>query len=92
MDARPWYTDSPTYSFYASPSWYYLSVPNPTGLSRNGNDIRNYYTARHSDTGKRGDVGITVSGTDISNYFQPGANGNDSGFRSGDNSLGSLFG
>lgn len=91
MDARPWYGDSPTYSFYAAQPWSYVSVPNPTGLRRDGTDIRNYYEHRHSNTGKRADVGIRYGGTDISNYFQPGANGYDSGFRSGGSSLGSLF-
>jgi hypothetical protein len=87
MDARPWYTDSPTYSFYVSPSWYYVGVPNPLGFS----NVREHYEARHSNTGKRGDVGLLYGGTDISEYFQPGGNGYDSGFRSGGNSLGSLF-
>lgn len=72
-------------------TWTYVAVPNPTGLRRDGTDIRNYYEHRHSDTGKRADVGIRYGGTDISNYFQPGANGYDSGFRSGGSSLGSLF-
>ena len=73
-------------------SWYYLSVPNPTGFYNNGTDIRNYYTARHSDTGARADTGFRRGSTDISQYFQPGANGTNSGFRSGSSSLGSLFG
>jgi hypothetical protein len=72
-------------------SWAYVAVPNPLGLTRNGVDIRNLYEHRHDDTAKRADVGIRSNGVDISNYFQPGANGYDSGFRSGGNSLGSLF-
>ena len=72
-------------------TWYYLSVPDPTGFYRNGTDIRNYYTARHSDTGARGNTGFIYGSTDIAQYFQPGANGNDTGFRSGGDSLGSLF-
>jgi len=72
-------------------AWYYLSVPDPTGFYRNGTDIRNYYTARHSDTGARGNTGFIYGSTDVAQYFQPGANGNDTGFRSGGDSLGSLF-
>jgi len=91
MDARPWFTTDGYGSFYIGASWYYLTVPNPTGFYNNGSDIRNYYTARHSDTGPRADTGFRNAGTDISQYFQPGGNGNDTGFRSGGSSLGSLF-
>ena len=73
-------------------TWSYVNVPDPTGLKRTGTDIRTLYEHRHSDTGKRADVGFRIGNTDISNYFQPGANGVDSGFRSGGSSLGSLFG
>ena len=72
-------------------TWYYLTVPNPTGFFKGASDIRNHYEARHSDTGKRADIGFRNGSTDVSEYFQPGANGYDSGFRSGGNSLGSLF-
>lgn len=72
-------------------TWYYLTVPDPTGFYRNGTDIRNSYEARHSDTGKRADIGFIRGSTDVSEYFQPGAGGYDSGFRSGGDSLGSLF-
>lgn len=91
MDARPWYTTDGYGSFYIGPSWTYLTVPNPTGFFKNGTDIRSYYEARHSDTAKRADIGFRNGSTDISDYFQPGANGYDSGFRSGSSSLGSLF-
>lgn len=72
-------------------TWQYVNVPNPLGLRRNTVDIRGLYEHRHDDTAKRADVGIRYGGTDISNYFQPGGNGYDSGFRSGNSSLGSLF-
>ena len=72
-------------------AWQYVAVPNPLGLRHNTVDIRGLYEHRHDDTAKRADVGIRYGGTDISNYFQPGGNGYDSGFRSGNSSLGSLF-
>jgi hypothetical protein len=87
----PWFTTDGYGSFYIGPSWTYLTVPNPTGFFKGASDIRNHYEARHSDTGKRADIGFRNGGTDVSDYFQPGGNGYDSGFRSGSSSLGSLF-
>jgi hypothetical protein len=79
---------------HTSPTVYLsvnVIVPDPSGFYRNSTDIRNSYGARRGDTSKRADIGFIRGSTDVSEYFQPGANGYDSGFRSGNSSLGSLF-